>query len=175
MESGRRIGEDLIKEVLATIFVKEEKHNKTPSNIKYNHPHFAINQPSILPTERSILNYSNSRNNRAYILGKIKGLREGNHCHWCGEVGHIKNTCFKKQAFDNTKGKTSEPPQIPKHTQQVHIPYDIGFDIIVKKLNLLGGPHIPLDELLQLRTTINTLIYTHPSQREANKFNPKLY
>jgi len=38
-----------------------------------------------------------------YTTEKIKELRNIKHCHFCGEARHIKKTCCKKLAFDNTR------------------------------------------------------------------------
>jgi hypothetical protein len=190
-----KISEEIIDEVLVTIFPKKDIIEPEPITIRYNRPApletFVDNKciPNPFKTFTSTSKNINNKESRSYTKGKILGLREGNHCHWCGEIGHIKKTCFKKQAFDNSKGKSHNPncthhtnnlnlpSRIPKPlvSKPSHIAYDIDFEILIKGLNHLGKPEIPIDKLLQLRAMVNTLIYFHPSQRETREFRANLY
>jgi len=198
METGKGISEELIEEVLAVVFPQNQLPNRTTPTIRYNRPHLQSFCPNFCrestPTINLRTNPSKFENFRAYIPGKIRGFREGINCHWCGETGHVKSTCFKKQAFDNTNGKTpntntfhypscsSRFSQIPRpidprpvEPTTPFVTYDIDFDIILKGLKSFTQPKIPIDKLLQLRAVVNTLIYFHPSQCKVKEFREKLF
>jgi len=95
------------------------------------------------------------------IKKKIFGRRIVNNCHFCGEVGHIKQTCLKKQTFD----KTTKIPLNLGISPSPFVTYDIEFiRTIIGLLQLNLG--ITIDKLIRIKTIVNTLIYFHPSQIE---------
>jgi len=47
-------------------------------------------KPNTNPTFSQNFNSSNSRKTRTCTSRRIQTLREENHCHFCGEIGHIK-------------------------------------------------------------------------------------
>jgi len=110
MELSQKITQELIDEVLAEIFPNKDILDKSSSSICYNKSielEIKSNYKSTLVPFTSNSRNVKSRKTRAYINGKIKGLRVGNHYRFCGKMGHIKNTCFKEK---------NKPTIVPKES-----------------------------------------------------------
>ncbi len=147
MEHGNQITHEIIHELLSDIFPKNDSLESCSFTKQYN----KINYKST-PSKSS---NSTLIENKNYTSRKIGNT--GNCCHFCGETGHIKKTCFKKQAYDKIK-------RVPKNSIPPSISYDSDFLRPVSKLTQIKNCKISIDEIIRIRTIVNTLIYFHPSQ-----------
>jgi len=163
MEVGEKISEELIEEVLSVVFSKKVNLDKVNLVLRYNQAYLeGLNpnpKPNLIPKFNSNFISLNSRKNRAYNLGsKLRGFREEIHCHFCGEMGHNKKSCVRKQTYDHTKRNRFNHP-IPTQTL---ISFDQEFLETARGLTQLRNPQITLEELIRIRTIGNTLIYYYP-------------
>jgi len=116
---------------------------------------------------------------RAYNFGsKLRGFREEIHCHFCGDKGHIKKSCIRKQTYENTTRNCFNNPTIHLNNlvpPQIPISFDLEFLESARGLIQLQNPQITLDELIRIRTIVNTLIYYYPTQNKLRGNNSNLY
>jgi len=93
MESTKKITNELIVEVLASVFPKEREDRKEKSKITYKRNYLLEARPKSLQSPFTQKSYNHQFENQ--IVTK--------HCNFCGEVGHYKRTFSSKQVFDNSR------------------------------------------------------------------------
>jgi len=150
MENPKQITNELIAEVLASVFPEERKEK---SKITYDRNYLLEARPKSLQSPFVRKSYNCQPENQ-------KGNR---HCNFCGDLGHFKRTCSRKQNFDNSK----------QHIEST-IKYDSDFSDLVERLGFSKLYRFSVQELVTLRTIINTLLYCHPSQKNigSNNYRP---
>jgi hypothetical protein len=163
MVSYPEVSDEIIDEILGQIFQNKTGDIRTTYRIPYNSSRLSHRRigkvKQFLPdTVRGVNCSSRITNQREHLPNQIKNKHIGNHCNFCGEVGHYKKTCLKKQIFDSQKR-----PNVP-----TSITFEPEFLKIAKLLRSLQINPISVPELLQLRTIIDTLIYYNPSNKNIH-------
>jgi len=157
-----QINKEITEEVLAEVIFEKGTTPKPNPVIRYNR--FYLQNLNPKPSSTSIpplgINYNslNFRENRTNIPKGIQELREKQNCHFCGDKGHIKRTCVRKQIHDNnTKSRFNNPtiPLINLVPPQIPISFDLEFLESARGLTQLRNPQISLDELIRIRTIVN--------------------
>jgi len=168
-----QINRELIEEVLAEVILEKETTPKPNHVIRYNRSYLQSLNPNTSSTSTPPLstnfNSLNFQKNRTNTPKGIKESQKKNHCHFCGEKGHIKNTCLKKQIYEHNKSVCFDSINSDYPT----VSFYQGFLETTRRLIQLRNLDITLEELLRIRTIINTLIYFHPNESHGNK--SKLY
>jgi len=136
--------------MLLVVFPKDPSLDKPNPVIQYNRDYLLSTRPKPLsePIYRTPLKIENK-----HIKVQRRSYKERPRpkCNFCGEIGHIKRTCLRNQAFIKS---TQTPSPI--------LDYEPKFLKVVKFLDLLQIQPILTTKLRQLRTIIDTLIYFHP-------------
>lgn len=163
MVSCPTVSDDIIEEILENIFQNRIGDIRTTYRTPYNSsrvPHRKIGKVKQFSQEpfRGINCSHQPVKQRDSLPSRINNTNTGNHCNFCGEVGHYKKTCLKKQIFDSQKR-----PNVP-----TSITFEPEFLKIAKLLRSLQINSISVPELLQLRTIIDTLIYFNPSNKNIH-------
>jgi len=174
-----KMTQELLDEILSRIFPKKDILDKPTPIIRYDRKFLEELRPTpksnLVPPFPSTFKSLNARN---YPGNKIEGPREGINCHFCGEKGHIKKSCVRKQTFDNTRRNRFNNPTIhlnnPVHTQ-IPISFDLEFLESTRGLTQLQNLQITLDELIRIRTIVNTFIHFYPTQNKPRGNSSNLY
>jgi len=128
-------------------------------------------KPTTITPLSQNFNSLNSRKTKICTSGKIQTLREENHYHFCGEIGHIKRTCSKKQVYNKTKRNPSQSTKI----LPTSISFEQEFLESARGLTQLRNHEVSLDELLKIRTIVNTLIYYYPTHNKSRGNNSNIF
>lgn len=177
MGLGEKLSQELIYDILLEIFPKEEIKEKPSPVIRYNRQYLQELRP-IPKTEPIIEKFSNpnfnslnTRKIRTNLPKPTKNYRGRNSCHFCGETGHIKRSCVKKQEFDDKTRNRFQPTK----NLFTSISFDQEFLETARGLIPLRNPEISIEELIKIRTIVNTLIYFRPASEKISGHCANIY
>jgi len=133
MENPKQITNELIAKVLASVFPKEREERKEKSKIAYDRNYLLEARPKSLQSPFVRKSYNCQPENQ----------KDNRYCNFCGDVGHFKRTCTRKQNFDNSKQNVEST-----------IKYDSDFSVLVERLGFSKLYRFSVQELVMLRTII---------------------
>lgn len=142
MEPYQRTNRELIEDLLVDVFTVDRNSLSQNFTTRRSGPR-DFQTPINRPNPRDYRHLENSQN-----LGNNRRIR----CHFCGERGHIKRTCARKQAFDSRPRQPSGPS---------HRNSDIE---LLNLISQVGIRQHTREDLIRLRNVIDFLIQTYPRQ-----------
>jgi len=120
--------------------------DKVSLTLQYNRAYLEGLNPKSKSTFNSNFNSLNSRKTGTYNLeSKLQGLREEIYCHFCGEMGHIRKSCVRKQTYNHTKKMVL----IIQFLYKLQSLLTKNFWKTARGLTQLRNPQIVLEELIR--------------------------